>query len=434
MRVELDAFYVSVERRKDPSLVGRPVVVGPPDGGRSDGHGSDRRGSDRRGVVASASSEARGYGVRAGMPLGQAAMLCPKAVFLPGNPADYEAASAEVMELLSAFAPKVEPVSPGEAFLDVTGCDRLHAVRASARGPAWLDAAEALHREVRRATGLSVSIGIGGTRSVATVAVALAGPAGALEVPRGAEARFLCGLPVESLPGVGSRTREALARFNLHTIGDLARMPEELLEETFGRPGLVISRRARGIDDDEVVPGRPVAKSISRETSFAEDTSDRAAIGGMLSHLAQRATLALRVERLRAQAVVVRLRYADFLTVEVRRRFPAPTDRDHDVLALVDATWPQRYDRRVKLRLVGGSLVELSPAGPRQLELFDDLALRPEAGGRGEAANDRLDAVVDRLRSRHGFGAVARGRAIDGLARLSRDARGFRLRTPAGSA
>ena len=390
-------------------------------------------------MVASASYEAHGYGIRAGMPLGQAAMLCPKVVVLHGDRADYEAASAEVMALLGTFAPKVEPVSLDEAFLDVTGCDRLHAVRASARGPAWLDAAERFHREIRRATGLSVSIGIGGTKAVATVAAALAKPAGALEVPRGAEARFLSGLPVECLPGIGPRTRAALARFNLHTIGDLARLPEDLLEETFGRTGIAISRCSRGLDDDAVVPGRPRPKSISREASFATDTVDRTVIGGALSHLAQRATIALRAERLRAQAVVVRLRYADFLTVEARRRFSAPTDRDHDVLAVVDALWPKRYDRRVKLRLVGVALVGLSPGGlspggQRQLDLFEDLELPPDEGGRGDLAAGRLDAAVDRLRSRHGFGAVVKGRAIDGLSHVPLDVRGVHLRTPARSA
>src|SRR5262245_61852030 len=174
MLVDLDAFYVSVEQRRDPSLCGRPVVVG---GGPGD-----------RGVVASASYEARGYGVRAGMPLRRAAALCPKAVFLDGDHADYAAASAEVFAILRQVSPRVEPMSLDEAFLDLTGCDRLHLRVAgvdggsSRRRPArtWLDAAEDLHRAVRSRAGLSVSIGIGGTKAVASVAAALAKPAGAL--------------------------------------------------------------------------------------------------------------------------------------------------------------------------------------------------------------------------------------------------------------
>ncbi len=425
MLVDLDAFYVSVEQRKDPALRGRPVIVGGVPG--------------ERGVVASASYEARGYGVRAGMPLAQAAALCPKAVFLHGDHADYEAASKEVMAILREFSPKVEPVSLDEAFLDLSGCERIHfgPDRAAPAARTWLDVAEAIHVEVRARTGLAVSVGVGGTKAVASVAAALAKPAGALEVARGEEAAFLAGLPVEHLPGVGPRLREDLARFNLHTIGDLARLPEDLLEETFGKVGVALSRRARGVYDevdDEVADGRPPPRSLSRETSFAEDTSDPAVIGGMLSYLAQRATAALRAQRMLARGVAVRLRYADFKTVEAHRRFPAPTDRDREVLAAVEDLWPRRYDRRVRLRLVGVSLLGLERAGERQLDLFSDdgtSATRDGAGGGARRA--RLDAVVDRVRERHGFGAVVKGRAIGCLGRWAHDPRGFRLRTPSCS-
>jgi DNA polymerase-4 len=305
----------------------------------------------------------------------------------------------------------------------------VHGVHGAARGASWLDAAEALHHEVLARTGLVVSIGVGGTKAVASVAAALAKPSGAFEVPRGAEARFLAGLPVECLPGVGPRTRESLARFNLHTIGDLARVPEDLLEETFGRSGVALSRRARGLDDEEVADGRPAPKSISRETSFAQDTADRAVIGGMLSWLAQRATAALRADGMRARAVGVRLRYADFRTAEARRRLPVPTDRDRDVLDAVGALWPRRWDRRVRLRLVGVTLSDLEACGPRQLDLFESVEDVP-----GGATEGRLDAVVDRLRERHGFGAVFKGQAIACLDRLPHDARGFALRTPSCSA
>jgi nucleotidyltransferase/DNA polymerase involved in DNA repair len=490
MLVDLDAFYVSVEQRKDPSLRGKPVIVGGVPG--------------ERGVVASASYEARGYGVRAGMPLFQAVALCPKAVFLHGDHADYAAASADVMAILREFAPAVEPVSLDEAFLDFSGCERLHlpsrggdgggrittedtedtekrrkeegrredgrrargspwppepslpfrppsdsvlsvfsvvnpvgrerrsrSGRAARDRHSWLDVAEAIHREVLDRAGLSVSIGVGGTKAVASVAAALAKPSGAMEVPRGEERAFLHGLPIEALPGVGPRMRESLARFNLHTVGDLARIPEDVLVETFGVVGASLSRRARGLpdaDDDPVSDGRPAAKSISRETSFAQDTADRAVIGGMLSYLAQRATAALRRERALAKGVAVRLRYADFKTVEAHARLPAPTDRDRDVLDAVEALWPRRYDRRVRLRLVGVTLSGLVPVGERQLDLaFDGIDGASTTG-------PVLDRVVDRVREKHGFGAVVKGQAIGALPRLAADLSGFRLRTPSCSA
>jgi DNA polymerase-4 len=413
MLVDLDAFYVSVERRKDPSLVGRPVIVGGLPG--------------ERGVVACASYEARAYGVHAGMPLFQAAALCPKAstVFLHGDHAAYLEASRRVMEVLGSFTPRVEPLSLDEAFLDLTGLERHHRT--------WLEAATTIRRAVAKATGLSVSIGIGGTRPVAAIAAALAKPGGVMEVRRGEEAAFLSALPLEYLPGVGPEMRKALARFNLHVVGDLAAVPEEVLEETFGKSGVSVSRRARGLEDDqdEVPVGerRPKSRSISRETSFAKDTADPRFIDGMISYLAQRAGQALRAEGLVARAVGVRLRYADFKTVEIRRRLGRPTDQDRAILDLVRRLWPEKYERRVKLRLVGVVLHDLEPAGGRQL----DLPLELVREGAAPYSASRLDAAVDSIRDRHGFGAVVRGRAIQLLERLPRSPSGFRLRTPACS-
>jgi DNA polymerase-4 len=405
MLVDLDCFYVSVERARDASLRGRPVIVG----GRP----------HERGVVACASYEARRHGVSAGMALYRAAKLCPpdETAFLPGDHAAYMAASARVMEILGRFTPRVEPLSPDEAFLDLAGCERHHRN--------WLAAAEAIHRAVHEETGLGVSIGIGGTRAVASVATALAKPGGVMEVRRGEEAAFLADLPLARLPGVGSRTRVALERFNLRTIGDLAAIPEEIMTRTFGRIGTTLSRRARGLDAElDVAPveaREPKTRTISRETSFARDTTDPRVIDGMLSYLAQRAVHALRAEGLLARSVGIRLRYADFKMVEARQRLPLPSSRDEDILAVVRELWPTRYTRRVALRLVGVVLHGLERGGERQLDLLDRLEPR------------HLDAAVDRIRARHGFGAVVRGRAIGLLRHVPASAEGFRLRTPACS-
>jgi DNA polymerase-4 len=378
---DLDAFFASVEQRNDPSLRGKPVVVGV--------------GPEGRGVVACASYEARAFGVRAGMPAGRAVALCPHAAFVPGDPAEYVAASAQVMAVLSEFSPRVEPVSLDEAFLDMTGCERRH--------PTWLDAAQAVHDAVRERVGLSVSVGIGGTRTVAAIAASLAKPAGAMEVPRGEEAAFLAGLPVEHLGGVGPRTREALARRSVHTIGDLAALGEDVAAAALGATGRSLWRQARGLDDGIVRSGRGAPRSISRSTSFATDTADRSVIGGTLSYLAQRAAHALRREDLVARTVGVRLRYADFKTVEARRRLPSATDHDREILAAVDGLWPRRHDGR-PLRLVGVALLDLEPVGERQLALFG------EGAGPGG-----LDEAVDRVRDRHGFGALVQGVAIERL-------------------
>jgi DNA polymerase-4 len=473
--VDLDSFYVSVERRRDPTLAGRAVVVGGLPGSR--------------GVVACASYEARGHGVHAGMPIGQATTLlparCPRCVtrqeahadaggaasrgaaaldsgcgrgcpvFLAGDHAAYLEASRQVLALLERFTPIVEPVSLDEAYLDLTGLERHHR--------SWLAAAQALRRTVLEVTGLSISVGIGGTRAVAKVAAALAKPAGVLVVRPGEERAFLSALPLEHLPGIGPKTREQLERFQLRTVGDLAAVPAELLEATFGRLGPALSRRALGLEDEggaQVGERVPKSRSISRETSFERDTDDPRVVDGMLSYLAQRAARALRAEGLKARSVGVRLRYSDFETVETRQRLAQPTDLDHDILERVRALWPARWTRRVRLRLVGVALHDLAPAGERQLTLFDALspaALLPDADAAdaSRVAEPRaallpyvppaVDRAVDRIRDRHGFGSVVRGRAIALLptrrgrrraaepAPLRWDARGLRLATPACS-
>jgi DNA polymerase-4 len=376
---DLDAFFASVEQRDDPSLRGRPVIVG------------GRR--DERGVVTCASYEARAFGVRAAMSIARAAALCPDGVFLPGDHAAYAAASRAVFRVLGEFSPRVEPVSLDEAFLDLTGCERRH--------PTWLDAAHALHDAVRERTGLSMSVGVGGTRTVAAIAASLAKPAGAMEVPRGEEAAFLSGLPVEHLGGVGPRTRDALARLGVHTIGDLARLPDDVLDAALGEAGRSLRLRARGLDDAMVRDGAGVPRSIARATTFPRDTADPGVIGATLSYLAQRAAHALRRAGLVARSVGVRLRDAGFRTVEARRRLPVPSDHDRDVLDAVDRLWRRRHDGR-PLRLVGAGLYDLEPAGERQLGLFRDAS-----------GSTDLDEAVDRVRERHGFGALLQGAAIE---------------------
>ena len=379
--VDLDAFYVSVERLKDPALAGKAVIVG--------------HASRERGVVCSASYEARAFGVHSAMPMSRAIAACPHAVVIPPDFPAYDAASEGVFRRLRTLAPRLEQVSIDEAYLDVSGMDVSGLVPSSPldvgddssnagggppgkhgttpdRAPlGWVDVAARVRAHLLAETGLSVSIGIGSSKSVAKVAANLAKPGGVLEVARGHEAAFLAGLPVDALPGVGPKTRERFAALRIHTIGDLARVPADELAATFGSAGADLVRRARGIDD-EPVEGEPrTPRSVSRETTFASDTADERVVAATLDVLARSAAATLRGEALFAGAVVVKWRDAEFRTFTARTRLLAPSNRDVVVLDAVDRLRRRRHDPRRRLRLVGVSLTDLCADQGHQLDLFE---------------------------------------------------------------
>jgi len=251
LHIDLDAFFVSAEQALAPELYGKPVVVG----GRP----------DRRGVVASASYEARAFGIRAGMPLAEAYRLCPQAAFLQGSFSLYRDVSARFMTILADYSPCLEPVGLDEAYLDGTGCEAYgspHQLALSVR------------ERVKGELNLTASVGVAGCKVVAKIASDLGKPDGLVEVAPGQEKGFLAPLPVIRLPGVGSKTERALKAMGITTIGQLAALTPELVRSRFGAAGVAIHRYANAVDNREVkAPGE--AKSISRETTFDQDTSDR---------------------------------------------------------------------------------------------------------------------------------------------------------------
>ena len=405
--VDIDAFFPQVEQILRPELNGRPVIVG--------GRASDRS------VVASASYEARARGVRTAMPIREARRLCPDAAFLRGDFHAYARFSRTMMDLCRRYTPLVEPTSLDEAYLDVTGCRRLFRMSGIASaGRGWpLQAAEHLKRTIKRDLHLAVTVGVGANRLIAKTACEYAKPNGLAWIRPGYEARFLAPLPLKDLRGVGPRTAERLARYNLRRIGDLARISESMLVEQFGPSGRTLAERARGIDPTPVTGRLGGPKSISRETTFETNLIDRSRIKAMLAYLLERTCHGLRTQGLLARTVTVKVRYADFRTL-VRSR-SLPTLSDHD-----DAFWPvaadlfdQTHTRRVGVRLVGVSLSHFAPAG-RQMALFDET---------GYARRTRFYRSVDRIRQRFGFSALVTGRAIELLETHQHDAHGFRLRT-----
>lgn len=385
--VDMDAFFVSVEELFDPSLRGKPVVVG----GRP----------DERGVVAAASYEARRYGVRSAMPLRTAARLCPQAIFLEGRPERYREYSERVHQVLCEFSPQVEMASIDEAYMDMTGTERLF-------GPP-LAAAHRLHEEVRRRTGLNCSIGIAGSRLVAKVASDLAKPNGILWVLPGLEARFLAPLEVGRIPGVGKVTEQRLHELGVRRVGDLARLEESLLEERFGRWGLALAGKARGLDAggwfDEEIGAEPPPKSLSHEHTFDRDTRDTDLLETTLARLASMVARRLREHGLFARTVGIKVRYHDFTTFTRARTLDRATQLDAELVAEARRLFRANWRRGEPVRLLGVAATNLQPH-EGQLDLLEE--------PRRERWRKAL-AAADRVRDRYGEEAVELGSALEGL-------------------
>ncbi len=314
LHVDMDAFFVSVEELFDPSLKGRPVVVG----GQA----------NERGVVSAASYAARKFGVHSAMPLRTAYKCCPHAIFVDGHPHRYREYSGKVFEVLKRFSPRVEMASIDEAYLDLTGAERLH-------GPP-LAAADTLHRMMKRETSLNCSIGASSSRLVSKIASDQAKPNGVLWIPPGMEARFLAPLDVRKVPGVGKITEKNLNALGIRKVGDLAVLDERFLEEKFGKWGLALAGKARGLDAGGWFEGgvgdEHDAKSISHEHTFNEDTADADALEAMLARLSEMVARRLRESNMFARTIQLKLRYSDFSTYTRAHTLHHGTQLDIDIL------------------------------------------------------------------------------------------------------
>src|SRR5579863_1361156 len=347
LHIDMDAFFVSVELLARPELKGLPVIVG---GQR-----------DQRGVVTSASYEARRSGVHSAMPLRTAAKLCPRAVFLDGHHELYGQWSDRVAAILAKFSPVVEMASIDEAYLDLTGTERLH-------GPP-LGAADKLLRQITSVTGLPCSGGLAVTRLVAKVASDQAKPRGLVWVPPGSETSFLAPLSVRRIPGIGRVTEASLKSLGVETVAQLQSVPLDRLEEVFGKWGQALYRKARGIDSYEFFVDAE-AKSLSHNQTFGEDTNDREILESTLSHLCQKASKRLRDAGLHARTVSITLRYTNFTTITRSQTLAEPSDLDSIFLRTIRDLFSRAWDGAAKLRLVGVEFSSFS-AGSGQMELLD---------------------------------------------------------------
>jgi DNA polymerase-4 len=405
LHADMDAFYASVEQRDRPELRGRPVVVG---------------GTSDRGVVSAASYEARVFGVRSAMPSALARRLCPDAVFLRGDMRRYVRESRRVFAIFRDFTPAVEGLSLDEAFLDLTGSERL-------LGPARA-VAERLRARVRAETGLAVSVGIAPVKLVAKIASASAKPDGLLEVRAGEVREFLAPLPVRRLWGVGPVAEARLLRAGFATIGDLARASDARLVAALGEHGVALGRLARGEDLREVEPWRE-AVSYSEENTFGSDVGDRALLAATLRTHAESVARRLRRDGVRARTVVLKIKLA-------RRRAPGP--RGHPLLTrrttLAEPTDDGALIARHALRLLARAAlaepVRLVGVGVTNVVAAQDPQARSVRGRRGAARRGR-----DLLRgARASAPAQPRARRDRGALRIAGGGAGRRGRGRAGRA
>jgi DNA polymerase IV len=379
LHVDMDAFFVSIELLARPELRGLPVVVG----GQP----------DQRGVVTSASYEARRFGIHSAMPLRTAGKLCPHAIFLASHHEQYEVWSDRVASILASYSPVVEMASIDEAYVDLSGTERL-------LGPP-VAAAHHLLRQITGTTGLPCSGGLAATHLVAKVASDQAKPGGFLWVPAGSEAAFLAPLSVRQIPGIGKVTEAALNRLGIHTVEQLAHWPREKLEHTFGRWGSALHRKSLGRDSYEfVLDGEP--KSISHNRTFATDTRDPELLESTLSYLCEKAGKRLRDAGLHARTIGITVRFADFKTIDRSRTLPQATDLDSVILAAARALFSAAWNHTAVLRLIGTSLSSFT-AAPGQMDLID-----PERRQRLE----KLARAADRLKDKFGSSKIQLGASL----------------------
>lgn len=377
LHVDMDAFYAAVAVLDDPSLRGLPLIIGAPDG---------------RSVVSSASYEARRFGVRAAMPVGQAMRLCPTArIVLPDFPR-YQSVSRQVMAVFESFTPLVEPLSVDEAFLDVQGVRRLWG------SPAKI--ARLVRERVLAEVGITCSVGVAATKHVAKMASTLAKPDGLLVVAAADTQDFLAPRPVRAMWGVGPKAAEALEGRGIRTIRDIRASSPEMLERAVGSAlGQRLAELARGEDPRSVDTTR-VEKSIGHEETFDVDITDRAVLRAELLRLADRVAGRLRKAQWEANTIAIKIRFDDFTTLSRSQTLSEPTAVGQRIGTAAQTLFEQ-IDRRGPVRLVGVRAERLQPAGGAAFALWDD-----------DEDWRRVEGALDDARARFGNATITRARYV----------------------
>jgi DNA polymerase IV len=341
---DLDSFFVSVEILNDPSLKGKPVLVG----------------GQERGVVAACSYEARKFGIHSAMPMKRAMQLCPQAIVVSGSRGDYSKFSRWVTEIISSKVPLFEKASIDEFYIDLSGMDKFFGVSKYTKD---------LREQIMKETGLPISCGLSSGKMISKIATNEAKPNGYLEIPQGKETEFLWPLGIEKIPGVGKQTEMQLKNMGIHTIEDIAKKPIEVLEREIGKWGESLWRKANGIDRSEISADWE-QKSMSHENTFDEDKTDLPFLNSELVRLTEKTAYVLREDEKLTGCVTVKIRYSDFETTS-RQETIDYTSLDDKLMAKAKDLFQKSYQKGRKVRLLGVRFSQLIPF-TMQMSLFDD--------------------------------------------------------------
>lgn len=367
---DLDSFFVSVERLKDSSLIGKPVIVG---------------GSADRGVVAACSYETRAFGVHSAMPVKQARKLCPQAISVRGDFESYSYYSRLVTSIIRERVPVLEKASIDEFYMDLTGMDRFFGCSQFTKE---------LKQTVVKQTGLPISYALASNKLISKIATNEVKPDGQIEVNPGEEKQFLAPLKIDRMPGIGEKTAVALRQMGIFTLKELSEANLALMELRFGKSGSDLIRRANGTDDSPVVPYSE-RKSISTENTFESDTLNVNFLQGELVRMTEKIAFLLRQEKKLSGCVTVKIRYADFST-ETKQAVISYTAADHVILSTVKELFRKSYHPNLQVRLIGVKLSHLIK-GEYQIDLFSE-----------KAENTKLYEALDQIRNRFGEKSVLR--------------------------
>jgi len=375
--MDLDTFFVAVERLMNSQLIGKPVIVG----GFSD-----------RSVVSSCSYEARKFGVHSAMPMKMARILCPDATVVRGDMEQYTKYSNLVTDVIAESAPVYEKASIDEHYLDITGMDRFFG------SVKWT---HELRQRIIRETGLPISLGLSVNKTVCKIATGEAKPNGELEIPVERVIYFLGPLSISKIPGIGEKTYRLLRSMGIATIDTLGHMPPEMIEKVLGQNGLAIWKKANGIDTTPVIPYSE-RKSISTETTFEQDTIDIHMINELLVQMVEKIAFSLRKKQKLTSCVTVKIRYSNFDTHTIQQRI-GYTSFDHVLIPVAKELFRKLYQRRMLIRLIGVRFSHLV-TGVQQIDLFDQTP---------ELIN--LYQAMDRMRLRYGRKSVIRAVGVDAV-------------------